>query len=108
MRDGKRESRVIKIIMCFDHRANIYSTAYHSTSRYGHRQCLRWLVQEAGADMALHAANDSDVFAWAVFGGDLPTLQTVAELLPPGALHHRNKFGCTVPCIVPRYRDCVC
>jgi len=35
------------------------------------------------------------VFDWAVFGGDLTTLATTAELLPPSELHAANRFGCT-------------
>ena len=35
------------------------------------------------------------MFDWAVFGGDLTTLATTAELLPPSELHAANRFGCT-------------
>ena len=70
-------------------------TALMFAAKYGQHKCLRWLVEEAGADIGIHAADDSDVLAWAVFGGDLATLETVVSLLPGSALHHRNKFGCT-------------
>jgi hypothetical protein len=70
-------------------------TALMFAAKYGHCECLRWLVEEAGADISIHAADDSDVLAWAVFGGDIATLETVASLLPAGAMHHRNRFGCT-------------
>jgi hypothetical protein len=39
--------------------------------------------------------SSAGVFDWAVFGGDLTTLETTAELLPPSELHAANRFGCT-------------
>lgn len=40
-------------------------------AKYGHQKCLRWLVCDAAADYSLRAEDDSGVFDWAVFGGDL-------------------------------------
>ena len=66
-------------------------------AKYGHHECLRWLMSPsaAAADTSLRAEDDSGLFDWAVFGGDLLTLQTAAELLPPAELHAANRFGCT-------------
>ena len=64
-------------------------------AKYGHCDCLRWMVEEAGADIRIRASDDSDVFAWAVFGADIETMETVASLLEPAELHRTNKFGCS-------------
>ena len=64
-------------------------------AKYGHCDCIRWMVEDAGANIHIRAADDSDVFAWAVFGANIPTLETVASLLSPTEIHRKNKFGCT-------------
>ena len=68
-------------------------------AKYGQTDCVRWLIETGKADIHMHAKDDSDVLAWAVYGcsgtGDLSTLETVASYLTKNDLHHRNKFGCT-------------
>ena len=70
-------------------------TALMFAAKYGHSHCLRWMVEKCKADIQIRALDDSDVFAWAVFGADVETLETVASLLAPAELHRKNKFGCT-------------
>ncbi len=76
-------------------RNKVGRTASMFAAKYGHHECLRWLISTAAADISLRAEDDSGVFDWAVFGGDLLTLQTAAETLPPAELHAANRFGCT-------------
>eukprot|EP01043_Picozoa_sp_COSAG02_P041065 COSAG02_NODE_3376_length_6847_cov_2.337433_2_plen_1057_part_00 len=76
-------------------RNKVKRTALMFAAKYGHHECLRWLISTGAADTSLRAEDDSGVFDWAVFGGDLMTLRAAAELLPPAELHAANRFGCT-------------
>lgn len=50
-------------------------------NRYGHLDALKWLVEDQGADLSILSHDGTGVFHWAVYSGNLPTIEYAADEL---------------------------